>query len=395
MKLAVFSGQYFWFDGKYYSTNEAFVKFVSSLSRHFEKIVFCDAVIEEKETKAYRLDPRNTEVCRLPYFSVYSFWKNLLVTYPKIYRTIGENLDQWDLVWLSAVPHPVALLFAYVCKKKGTPFFLGVRQNLMEQVRHRNTGIRRHFGLAAVVVLDYFFRRLSRNHLTFTVGREMYDVYSKRGGPVCQIAVSLVTQNDIEETIRTRNLDFHNPVRLLSVGRLDPEKGLSFLIGAVEELVTRTGLCVFLQIAGKGLKGNEERGLREMVEKRQLNGHIRFLGYVKHGPELLKLYRDSDIFILPSLTGEGLPQTLLEAMGCGTPAIATRVAGIPALIEDGRNGLIVSPGSVRDLCDAIERLIATPQLRKRLVSEGLRTVESHTLDISRNQIIRNIADWCQ
>lgn len=389
MKLAVFTGQYFWFDGKDYSTDEAFVKFVSSFYPYFEKVVFCDSTKRERRTEAYVLDPTKTEVCPLPYFSLYSFWKNILVIYPKIYRLIKDNIQDWDIVWVPA-PHPVSLLFAYSCSRQRKPFLQMVRANLIEQVRHSNRGVKRYCGMAVVAILEHVSRWLARKHLTFTVGREMYNAYKRRGGPVHEIAVSLVSERDIEDTLRTKGFEPRKPVRLLSIGRLDPEKGLFFLIEAVDDLVNKKRLDVVLQIAGKGLKGKEEKRLRQKVEEHQLMSYVRFLGYVSHGRELFQLYRESDIFILPSLTGEGVPQTLFEAMASGIPIIATKVAGIPQLVKDGENGLLINQGSSSEICEAVERIDRDAELRKRLVTNGLATVRNHTLEAERDRMIIQI-----
>jgi glycosyltransferase involved in cell wall biosynthesis len=389
MRLAVFSGQYFWFDGRRYSTDEAFVKFVTSFYPYCDKIIFCDAAGEERKREAYILDPRKAEVCPLPYFSVYSFWKNILVVYPKIYRVIRDNIRHWDIIWLPG-PHPVSLLFAYVCYRQHKPFFQVVRANLIEQVKHNKRGVKKYFAMGMVAILEYISQRLSEKHLTFTVGKEMYNTYQKKEGRVHEMAVSLVSETDIEDTLRTKTFRLHRPVRLLSVGRLDPEKGLHFLIEAVQELIKEKRLAVALQIVGKGFKGGEERKLRQEVKKRRLTRYVRFLGYAPHGPELFKLYRESDIFVLPSLTGEGLPQTLFEAMACGVPIIATKVAGIPHLVEDGKNGLLINPGSPREIHEAVERVTMDSELRNRLVSKGLSTVRNHTLEAERDRMIIQI-----
>ena len=384
MRLAVFTGQYFWFDGKHYSTDEAFVKFVTSFYPHFEKIIFCDAVRKERKKEAYILDPAKAEVCPLPYFSVYSLWKNILITYPKIYRIIRDKIHTWDIVWLPAT-HPVAFLFVYVCHRKRKPFFQIVRAKLMELVRHSNKGARRYRAVAVVAVLEYVSQRLSRKYLTLTVGREIYNTYKRKGGRVHEIAVSLVSERDIEETLRTKRLQLHKPVRLLSVGRLDAEKGLYFLIKAVDELIKEKRLDVVLQMVGKGYKGEEERRLRQEVKKRRLARHIRFLGYAPHGPRLFRLYRESDIFVLPSLS-EGCPQTLFEAMACGVPVVATRVGGIRYLIEDGENGLLINSASPTEMASAVERLVMEDDLRDRLVKNGFATARNHTLEVERERI---------
>lgn len=389
MKLAVFTGQYFWFDGKNYSTDEAFVSFVTSFYPEFETIVFCDPVRAEKGTETYVLDPTYATVCPLPDFDTYSICHNLLIVYPKILRIIKQNIADWDLVWLPG-PHPIALLFAYQCCKNDTPFFQVIRANLVEQVKHANRGVRRQLAVAVVTLLERMSQKLAQRHLTFTVGKEMFREYAKRNRKVYETRISLITEKDIDQTLRVKEFKLHEPIRLLSVGRLDPEKGLFYLIGAVELLINTDRLEVSLQIIGKGYKGFEERLLHEAVKRRKLSNRIRFTGYVPFGPELLEIYRNQDIFILPSLTGEGVPQTIFEAMACGTPIVATRVAGIPYAIRDGYNGRLVEPGSSKDLAGAVKELIQDGELRHRLSENGMATASRHTLDAEKERMMVHV-----
>src|SRR6478672_5350930 len=82
-----------------------------------------------------------------------------------------------------------------------------------------------------------------------------------------------------------------------------------------------------------------------------------------------------DVFALSSRR-EGLPNVVLEALSMGLPVVATRVAGLPSLINPGVNGLLVEPGSVADLAAALAGLLGGPALRERLGREGRRTVEA-------------------
>ena len=176
-------------------------------------------------------------------------------------------------------------------------------------------------------------------------------------------------------------------VNLFSVGRLSAEKGLSYLIQAVDELVNRTGMDVTLRMGGKG---PEENSLKQEVARRGLEERVQFLGYIPDG-ELLAAYRASDVFMLPSLT-EGLPQALLEAMACGVPVVASRVGGIPHLITDGENGLLVTPTDVSQLTRAVCQLVGDRALRERIRENGGRTAREHTMETEVARVVAVLRD---
>ena len=82
-------------------------------------------------------------------------------------------------------------------------------------------------------------------------------------------------------------------------------------------------------------------------------------------------------------------------MASGVPVIATKVAGIPYIIEDAENGLLVNTGSPREICEAIELLISDSRLRKRLIENGLSTVKNHTLETERDRVILGIQQFLE
>jgi len=388
LRLAVFTGQYFWFDGQHYSTDEAFVEFVKSFHVYFENITLCDSLARERTRKSYLLEPSSTDFCPLPHFSVYSIWRNLFLIYPEIYRRISHQISFWDIIWVHA-PHPVSLLFAFVCWRRKKPFFLFVRQNMVDYVRLRNEGGKALVGTLVAWGLEYVCRRISRNTLTFTLGREIYDLYSRAGGPVFQAMVSLISHEDIVDLRKTEvGVANETPpfVRALSVGRLDPEKGTIYLIRAVHELVSNGWRSLRLDLVGSGC---EEETLRREVQRLGLTKQIRFLGYIPYGPRLLEAYRSCHVFVLPSLT-EGLPQTLLEAMACGLPVVATRVGGVVGLVKDGRNGLLVDPASPRQICFALRRLRRDGKLRRKIAVKGVETAKNHTVERETKRIVDRI-----
>jgi glycosyltransferase involved in cell wall biosynthesis len=159
------------------------------------------------------------------------------------------------------------------------------------------------------------------------------------------------------------------PGRLLvgAVGRLSPEKGFDLLIRAVDRLL-HAGRDVGLVIFGDG---GERAALEALAGRLGRADRVRLAGF---GTDLPGWYEAMDVFALSSHR-EGLPNVLLEAMALEVPVVATRVAGVPRLVEHGANGLLVEPGSVDELAGAVDRLLGDAALRERLAAAGRRTVE--------------------
>jgi glycosyltransferase involved in cell wall biosynthesis len=98
-----------------------------------------------------------------------------------------------------------------------------------------------------------------------------------------------------------------------------------------------------------------------------------------------------DVFALSSLR-EGLPNVLLEAMALEVPCVATRIAGVPRLIEDEKNGLLVEPGDLEGLTRSLDRLLSDSALRDRLRRSGRETIESRYSFARRMEKLREIYD---
>jgi glycosyltransferase involved in cell wall biosynthesis len=155
---------------------------------------------------------------------------------------------------------------------------------------------------------------------------------------------------------------------ILCVGRLIQFKGQSLLLEAFAELCAN-GLRGRLTLVGDGPKREE---FEAIAARLSVADRVTFTGSVGQ-EEIRSIYRSADIFCLPSMA-EGLPVVLMEAMAFELPVVATRTFGIPELVEDGRSGLLVSPGRVDLVVDALERLVRDPDLRQRIGREGRRKV---------------------
>ena len=156
------------------------------------------------------------------------------------------------------------------------------------------------------------------------------------------------------------------------------------LIRAVHELV-QGGVDVGLIIAGDG---SERQALQALVDALGLSDRVRLVGFQS---DLRPLYEAMDLFVLSSVR-EGLPNVLLEAMSLEVPVVATRIAGIPRLVADGENGLLVPAGDPAALAQAIRARLGSPELRSRLAAAGRRTIEERYSFAVRMQKVAAVYD---
>jgi glycosyltransferase involved in cell wall biosynthesis len=150
------------------------------------------------------------------------------------------------------------------------------------------------------------------------------------------------------------------------VGRLSEEKGVSYLIDAARAVVGAHPTCRLLIVGA----GPQEAALQQRVRGTPLEAAVSFAGF-QSDPSAW--YSAMDAFVLPSLT-EGTPMALLEAMAHGLPAIATEVGGVPAIIANGTNGLLVPPGDATRLAGAMATVARDSLLRERLADGATRSV---------------------
>ncbi|HTW79616.1 MAG TPA: glycosyltransferase family 4 protein [Terracidiphilus sp.] len=162
-----------------------------------------------------------------------------------------------------------------------------------------------------------------------------------------------------------------NTFEILCVGRLIPAKGQHILIEAADHLL-RQGWQVRLRLVGRG---PDESSLRELAARLGNAESVVFEGAVNQD-RIRDLYAKADIFCIPSFA-EGIPVVLMEAMAMGIPCVTTRITGIPELIRDGIDGLLVTPSDVIDLADALVRLMRDATLREHLSRSGRARVMEH------------------
>ncbi len=168
------------------------------------------------------------------------------------------------------------------------------------------------------------------------------------------------------------------PNRLIAVGRLARDKGFAILLRAVRELAGR-GVPVELELVGDG---PERARLEQLARTLRIAPIVTFRGWVTVD-EALAAISQSTVLVHPSdRLGDGLPNVIREAMALGTPVIASRVAGIPDALDDGRCGVLVPPRDVGALADAIVTVLSDAPLQ-RTFADGARRRAEQLFDMGR------------
>jgi colanic acid/amylovoran biosynthesis glycosyltransferase len=152
--------------------------------------------------------------------------------------------------------------------------------------------------------------------------------------------------------------------RLLFVGRLAAAKGLPILLQSLAALKLS---CPNIQLTVVG-DGPDRAELTSQVQSLGLAAQVEFVGY--QSPAAVRGYlQAADVFVMSSFA-EGVPVVLMEAMMSGVPVVATQIAGVSELVEDGINGFLVPPSDPQALSDHIQKLLADAELRQRLGAQG-------------------------
>lgn len=197
--------------------------------------------------------------------------------------------------------------------------------------------------------------------------------------------VSLIDESDVLRSADDRRDFDGSELRLLSVGRLDPEKNPLLLVNVLRDLV-QIDPRWSLEVCGDGSMTEE---MTRHADELGLTARITLHGHVPFGADLRRLYRHCHALLHVSLA-EGVPQVLLEAFAARLPVVATAVGGVPAIV-DGR-GLLVGPANGPGAAAAVQRLIDDPALRSRCVEAAVAFASEHTLHAESEKVALFLRD---
>ncbi len=236
---------------------------------------------------------------------------------------------------------------------------------------------------------------LDRVNAVTVVSEPLAQYVTKELGRSCPAVISMgvdleLFRQECRDESWPESVGLKRPL-ILFVGRLAEKKGVAHLLDAMANPAL-VGLDAHLAVVGDG-------PLRLSLEKKALtlglHSRVKFLGAMTHR-DLPRYYASAEIVVVPSVVAadgdcEGLPTVILEAMASGTAVVATRVGGIPQIIQDGTTGRLMRPGDPTRLADLLKTLLQDKDQRHRLAANALEFVQT----LGWNNIGRAYADVIQ
>lgn len=367
-------------DAQGVSTEQAVVLFAVELAPLLGEVALLGRLAPGPARGPYAIASPQVRVVALPHYRSLTELASVARALRGSCSVFSRELDTLDVVWLFS-PSPLSLLFAAIALRRRVPVVFGVRQDTPEYFAHRLPSRRWVWVLPLAHGIDRLQRLLARRVPTTVVGHELARKFGAGRNPVLEMGVSLVRRSDLVSLERARAKSWDGELRLLSVGRLDPEKNPVLLAEVLADLRSRDTRWI-LDVAGEGPLAEP---LRARASELGMADAIRLHGYVPSGPDLQALYLMANALVHVSLT-EGLPQVIYEAHAAGLPIVGTDVGGVRAALADGRTGLLAPPSNARAVAAALERLRDDPALRDALIESGLSSVAEHTMEVQLERV---------
>ena len=387
MRLAVITHKTFYRDGDGNCTSYGgFGRTMEELAKYFDEVVLAAPVGPARpEEKGYSIARGNVKVLPLPFYEKGGGWSQklrFLLFSPLIAWKLLRVMRASDLVH-PRIPSYVGLLGLVLVKMFGKPAFVWIGGDWDGKMVETNNSIARRF---AAPFLRRLLSTLCRGVPCFVSGKHLYEKYSKGSDLLFRSTGTTVLEEELDARPSRARKFPGGKARILFVGRLDPVKGLEYLLDAVSR-IREKGITVELSIAGEGRRDRLERVIRSMG----LGDVVKLLGYVPLGGGLEKLYKTHDVLVLPSLS-EGTPKVLLEAMARSLPVIASGVGGIPSMVEDGEEGLLVPSRDPGAISEGILKLMNDEGLRRKIIRKALKKARSRTLGKTVAGMMRSLRD---
>ena len=295
------------------------------------------------------------------------FWVGSLVFYPKAVHWAAQmKRTRVDHVHAHFANHPAAIAWV-IHRLTGIPYSFTAHGSDLH--RDRRMLPEKVAEASFVVTISEYNRQMIQQECGPGVQTEVAVIH-------CGVDLQDYQPNPAEE-------DAAAPLHILCIGTLHEVKGQTYLVEACRQLAERN-VPFTCHLIGDG---PDRPSLARQAEEAGIGDRVIFRGWLTSA-EVRSALREANVVATPSVLArsgsrEGIPVALMEAMASGVAVVASRISGIPELVEDGRNGLLAEPKDPASLANALARLQGDPALRRRLALAGRATVEEG-FDLRRN-----------
>lgn len=360
--------------GKDVYCNVNYNQFFEPLNNYFEEVHIAGRRRSESKELPFRLN--GAVFHGLPTFASYvDFVKKyrLGLSGIKARKALADAIKSVDVVYLTLGSY-FARDVESLCRRYKKPLMVEVIDDAISAITQttKYKGVTRKLALSVAYKMDRYYKNLCENYPSLILGKELYERYRPSGSVACaEFFENLMEEEDYSFG---KPLFIDKKIKLLFVGRLVAMKAVEDLVLAVSQLVSR-GCDVQCRIIGYG---DTKEQLVSQVKNLKLEKNIEFVGFVKYGEEMFAQYEWADVFVLPSVGGEGVPRVLIEALGRGCLVVATDVCGVSTIVKGGQTGLLVQPRNPLAIADAIQSLNESESLRNKVLAGAKAFCLEHT-----------------
>ena len=215
----------------------------------------------------------------------------------------------------------------------------------------------------AKLVAFYTRKMCAHAAFAYTIGEALMDKYVPKAVPQHVTTNHLTSIDEYPKQLPYKIA--RNPFTILFVGAVQERKGLLHLFKVLHRLSIE-GIPFRMLVVGEG---EQKKELEDFANEKGFGDRVVFYGQVPHGPELYSIYQQADLFVLPSVSAEGVPRVTHEAMIFGCPVIATDIGSVKWQLSGGA-GILVEPGDEDALYCAIKRVMEDKNTRYELIVKG-------------------------
>jgi glycosyltransferase involved in cell wall biosynthesis len=373
---------------------------MNELERHGWDIALYPLILQEQEIVHPEAESWLSRVRHVPYLSGQVLKANAKAWAQHPFRslslwgrTLGENVRSPNFLMRATALLPKAFEMARLMQEEGITHIhahYATHPALVAWLIHRLTGISYSITVHAHdIFVEQAMLATKLRDATFIAAISEYnrEYLAKVVGPWVRKKTHIVHCGVVLEHYQARSTEAMpqdgERFELISTGSLQPYKGHAYLIGACA-LLRERGIALRCRIIGEG---KERPALEQMISQTGLEDVVELLG-AQPQQEVARLLSTAHCYVQPSVITpsgkmEGIPVSLMEALACGLPVVATKLSGIPELVQHNKTGYLVKPADATALANALTKLYNNPTSATQLAQEG-RALVAREFELSRN-----------